>query len=187
MARPVIFVDIDGPLLSTRSSMLPENRRSAVPTRRDRFDPCAVAILETVAQESDAHYVISSSWAVMGRDRLIPILDENGLDMGRLHHDWETPKVTFGHRDREIRGWLDKHPDVTRWTAVDDMRCDPKLVPNWVPVAFEEGLTYSNMLLMKFHLGLLDQNKYDFLKRLTDPNRDDPMLLALDPAAMGVV
>ena len=46
----------------------------------------------------------------------------------KIHEDWHTPIPEFRKlslcpvRGREVQAWLDKHPEVTNWVALDDDR-----------------------------------------------------------------
>ncbi len=70
---PVLFLDIDGVLLSGRAWLMPKNRalRAWTATMKPRdafdevgrdavFDPCAVALLAEICEATDARLVVSS-------------------------------------------------------------------------------------------------------------------------------
>ena len=114
---------------SIRPSELP------VDLRFDTLDKKAVRILNEILEESGAEYVVSSDW------RFYATLEELGdyyLSQGLLKRPLSTtemfkdifPKEWASLRFRadlelersmEIQNWLDNHPEVTHWVAVDDL------------------------------------------------------------------
>ena len=89
------------------------------------FDKAVVSNLRRIHDEFQPTYVLSTSWIKMlGLNSLILILRQCGLDfvVNNLHLDWSTTSSqTNGVRAVEIRGWLDRHPEVAdRWLVLDD-------------------------------------------------------------------
>jgi len=106
-----------------------------VDLRFDTLDQKAVRILNEILQESEAEYVVSSDW------RFYATLEELGdyyLSQGVVKRPLDTTKIFKDifpsewaalrfradlelERSMEIQDWLDNHPEVTHWVAVDDL------------------------------------------------------------------
>jgi hypothetical protein len=172
MTTPIIFLDFDGPLFSARAELLPENdiKYSKTPELKNilhpfisywKMDPIAVAILNNVVDIVNAEIVISSSWRELHtKDEIQALFDVNGLS-GPIHEDWCTPIgskydpnamsyiVTYKNRAEEIQGWINKHPEVTQWVAVDDDESILKFeIKNRVLVEYADGIMYDHYLHM---------------------------------------
>ena len=140
--RPVLFLDIDGPMIPGRSFFLDQHKfqdkvykkliklneldyggvkRFKAPLIRVMFDPVAVAMLNRVLEETNAWLVIHSSWSksFSGKQMRL-ILKEQGVNYTHLHKDWTTPKKFTSHRGHEIGWWLRDHPKVKEFVIVDD-------------------------------------------------------------------
>ena len=106
-----------------------------VDLRFDTLDKKAVRILNEILEESGAEYVVSSDW------RFYATLEELGdyyLSQGVLKRPLSTTEIFKDifpkewaslrfradlelERSMEIQNWLDNHPEVTHWVAVDDL------------------------------------------------------------------
>lgn len=154
MSLPVIFLDLDGPLFPSRSMFFPENKHNLnlfppnlpetirVMCGYWKMDPLAVLMLNKVIEITNTEFVISSSWREVCDKHDMEILFElNGLDV-TFHQDWETPRTNFHTiRSHEIKSWLEDHPEVTKWVAVDDdesIKTLPK--KNRVLVSYDDGI-----------------------------------------------
>ena len=116
MTAPVIFLDIDGPMIPGRAYALRTQTRRPPP-----FDPIAVAMVSRLCQESGAEIVISSTWRKRrSRDEMTDVLRQNGLGDVALHEDWGTPVLDSQTRGQQITAWLRNHPMVERYVALDD-------------------------------------------------------------------
>lgn len=138
MTAPVLFLDIDGVLLSGRTWLLPVNRRlqaagvkltrqeaSELIGREAQFDPCAVALVSRICEATGARIVVASSWRyTVGYEQTRVKLIEEGLPEAMLHEDWACPMGGFDTPDKaaDITRWLEGH-GVTHtggWLALDD-------------------------------------------------------------------
>lgn len=146
----IIFLDIDGPMLPLRAYVLSPG---AKPFDR-RFDPCAVAMVNRLCIVTHAKLVISSNWAMKGRDFVVAALARSGITHDRLHSDWTTPRGADSgswSRGAEVLRWVANHPEVTHWVSFDDEEIES---PNAVTVTIEEGMMQSHFLAAAALLGL---------------------------------
>lgn len=149
----IIFVDIDGPLLPAKMHLFRENRHSGE-YAPPKFDEFAIRVFNLWQRYSDAKVVFSTYWANhFTVDELKNIMRVNGLGF-MYHQDILTPKKMTSRRHDEIFWWLENHPEVTHWIAVDDdTDCrmleervvDAGLAPGrWIRVDYNNGLSYEN-------------------------------------------
>jgi len=107
--------------------------------RFDNFDQKAVKILNKILVETDAEIVISSDWRLYATveelgeyyelfgiikkpigetERFHKINNKNQYtDMGSYHHN----EVNEYQRSIEIKHYLETHPEITEWVAIDDL------------------------------------------------------------------
>jgi hypothetical protein len=144
----VIFLDNDGVIcLANNWGTRNKKRQKAglsnrVPfnelpldVRFDNFDKKAVKILNEVLEETGAEIVVSSDW------RFYATLEELGdyyLSQGIIKkpiattdmfkdifpREWSALRFRADlelERSMEIQHWVDNHPEVTNWVAVDDL------------------------------------------------------------------
>lgn len=178
MSRPVIFLDIDGPMIPTRSYYLKDNQGTY-----DVFDPCAVVMLNRLIKESKAQLVISSVHARQGWAHINSILTKNGIDPVVVHLDWCTHQTGHTSRTQEILDWLDNHHTVKVWVAIDDETLSSKVLPNFVQCSPHDGFLWRNYLECRYMLmldnpqsGLNDQHNRPMLKSLVNQYRRLDML-----------
>jgi len=111
----VIFLDIDGVLLSGRAVVLPANVAIATVRGRDRvlkstFDASAVALVNRLAERTGAKIVVHSDWRKsIGLEETRTKLVEQGLDAQHFHEDWHTRVHRLGEKPDEIHDWLQSH------------------------------------------------------------------------------
>lgn len=74
MITKVIFLDIDGPMISGRAAYLPDQTYI-----HSVFDPCATAMLLRVIEHSGARIVISSTHGKRGTTTLSSCLNPTAL------------------------------------------------------------------------------------------------------------
>jgi hypothetical protein len=125
--------------------------------RFDDFDKKSVKVLNDILEETGAEIVVSSDW------RTYASLEEIG-DYYELQGIIKRPidvtdfysnlgigkKITFSEylekeRYFEIKDWLEKHPDVTHWVAVDDLHMG-KFVENSSYGPFEKDWGLDNFV-----------------------------------------
>lgn len=152
----IIFLDFDGPMIPMRAYCLP-NQTPIV----SLFDPCAVAMLLKLIGISQAKLVISSTWGNQGYDTVANVLGKNGIDPQLLHEDWVTPRKLSSSRVQEIRMWLDRHPEVVDYVAIDDEQLDFDFLPKAVLCDAYEGFSWRNYLECCVHLDAYEDPRYD--------------------------
>ena len=136
----VIFLDIDGVL----NNFVEHHLFVPIDPKGNRFETGllkpAIELVNRLANENHAQIVISSSWREFDKSiskiqfdpdvktfDLRDFLRRMGLT-AKFHSDWHTPIPEFkkfsmaSPRGKEIQSWLDKHPEVTSWVAIDDDR-----------------------------------------------------------------
>lgn len=144
--RPIIFLDMDG-VISTRRAYL---ARAADPLPDRWIDATAMAHLNALCSQTRALVVVSSTWRLnTGRAAFLAMMRRNGF-VGPIHRDWRTKQlispipgsslVAATMRGDEVREWLSRHPETTRYVILDD---DSDFHPDQplVQTEFEKGLT----------------------------------------------
>lgn len=122
MPNRVVFLDIDG-VLNSHVYLSSDARPRDVPYEGNEhymLDPAAVLRLNRVIEATGAQVVISSSWRHGWTiERLREILKDRGF-VGEIIDI--TPDVLEGCRGDEIAQWLDEHPGIEKFIAIDDDR-----------------------------------------------------------------
>ena len=116
-----------------------------VDCRFDNFDLKAIKILNKILETTDAEIVISSDW------RLHATLEELGeyytlkgiikkpiavTDFFKDIYPREWSSLRFRadielERSMEIEHWLENHPEVTNWVAIDDLNMSPEFLSKY--------------------------------------------------------
>ena len=142
----VIFLDHDGVIClsdnwgtrfnkqkKVRTKMSQSVMSMPVDARFDNFDKKSIKVLNEILEATDVEIVVSSDWKTwasveeMGdyyesqgiKKRPIDFTG-NVIDGKKIkwHRNWDLE----GTRSLEIQAWLEQHPEVTHWVAVDDLR-----------------------------------------------------------------
>lgn len=145
----VLFLDHDGVICLSaqwggrfKKKGYDSNPATPLDIRMDSFDKKAVDVLNKIIDTTGCELVISSDWKRWGtieqmRDMFItrgikppiaytPDLKDFDSDANHLLkscNDYETIRVL------EIKKYLNDHPEVTHWVAVDDMDLGEKIGP----------------------------------------------------------
>lgn len=141
----VIFLDHDGVICLSgnwgsrfkkqqkeRKKLSQDVMSMTVDARFDNFDKKSIKILNEILEETGAEIVVSSDWknwctveemgdyyeskGIIKR----PIdFTGNNIDGDKVtwHRNWDLE----GTRSLEIKEWLNDHPEVTHWVAIDDL------------------------------------------------------------------
>lgn len=180
----VIFLDIDGVLLpegETQRVLVDGELVPVLPNTEDcNFNKTALDALRTVFQHTGASIVLTSEWrrSEVMRNCVGMGLRTRGLPQIR---GWTTTtvkarpelvsantSVAFAERRaREISEWLQRHPDVRAWVAIDD-----------VDLSWGDGAGAKNTVLMRSRVVrtnaktcLSEQNAQEAIRILCNPRR----------------
>ena len=117
-----------------------DEKKRNVLVRFDNFDAKAIKILNKVLEETGAELVVSSDWKLYATveelgeyyesqgiikkpiDRTLN-LDEFDPDSAGLYQ-WKGWKEKM--RILEIKKYLEDHPEITHWVAIDDLNMSPE-------------------------------------------------------------
>lgn len=150
----VIVLDFDG-VLNSRGSFLYETRKrdaldefqkeEVCPVNETLCNVCCSNFQYILDKVPDAKIVISSSWRNLYElDWLKDKLSTYGIDSSRVID--KTPSVFSGDRGREVKLWLNDHPDVKEYVILDDNRVDGFDEDVFVRTSWNAGLTLEHSL-----------------------------------------
>lgn len=140
-ARPVIFLDLDHVLITPRATAGAGEGAGM----GEMFDPVAIKLLNKLCALSGAQLVLSTSHRDLPEIR--EILKANGVT-GEFHADYKTDSGA-GPRGAQIQRWLDAHPEVKRYSILDDLdkaHFLPQQHAHFVQTPKNDGLSYQNFL-----------------------------------------
>ena len=139
MAKKVIFLDIDGCLNSDKWYQNVDGRNPGnLNGEEGDLDPECINRIIKICNETGAKVVISSDWRIswygtiirLGRMGLTEdyIIDKTPEYIWKClsKHDYfmDDYEEKFEYsRGAEVKGWLDKHPEIENYVIIDD-RCD---------------------------------------------------------------
>jgi len=154
----VIFLDNDGVIcLSTnwgsrhkkqkklgKDPVFNDNNELPVEYRFDNFDTKAIKVLNEILEITRAEIVVSSDWRYHGTlEELGEYYTSQGInkkpigftDMFKDIYPKEWSSLRFRadvelERSMEIQHWVDNHPEVTHWVAVDDLNMSVEFLGN---------------------------------------------------------
>jgi len=103
----VLFLDIDGVLHPYEGDKI--------------FDEPCCRLLEEIVKRTGASIVLSSTWRKIPRQT--DLVNKLLVHLGLAPIVSRTPDLGGGGdgRDAEICDWVDRHPSVKQWIAIDDM------------------------------------------------------------------
>jgi len=165
----IIFLDHDGVIcLSTEWGGRFKKQREAgrklsqsieslpVKARFDNFNKKAIKILNEILEETNADIVVSSDWKrwanveEMGEYYESQGLKKKPIGFTKFLQDCEVPQNfpwsrTYDleqSRSLEIKQYLQDHPEITHWVAVDDLNMGiPQTNETWGDMEMDWGLT----------------------------------------------
>lgn len=133
--RPVIFLDFDGVLNSTRSAIAFGGYGEA------QLDPVAVALVASLAKLADARVVVSSTWRLLySLGDLRRILSNYSHALADRVTD-ATPSLRSGHRGEEIEAWLTDNGTPSYVILDDDADMLPSQLSCFVRVDGQYGFS----------------------------------------------
>lgn len=129
MSEKVIFLDIDGPMIS--SLMILVNRMASF---QREFPSTAIAAMNEVCERTGAKIVLNTTHnrPIRGVMNIDDALVNQGLDAEHLHSSDRHTKYPEIQRDIAVNEWLHRHPEVTAWVAFDDARFTDKENLIWI-------------------------------------------------------
>ena len=132
MAKPIIFLDIDGVLNSQEFVDLLGDQWNM-----EQVDRKAVERLNRIVEATGADVVISSTWRiVLHLDFIESVINDAG---GKVTIVDKTPRLG-GPRGYEIQKWLDENPGHDRFVILDDCEDMVHLWPHLVETTWDLGL-----------------------------------------------
>jgi hypothetical protein len=137
-----------------------EKKDAPVSVRFDDFDKKAIKILNEIIEQTGCEIVVSSDW------RLHATLEELGdyyISQGIIKRpvavtdifqdifpkEWNAFRFRADlelERSMEINHWLENHPEVTHWVAVDDLNMSSEFLSKY----FSDGESDKNPGLSNF-------------------------------------
>ena len=136
----VLFLDHDGVICLARQWGKRNTKKSKA--KGEVFDPfCtkAIGVLNNIIEETNCDIVVSSDWRLYkDLDYMQEMYLERGIkkapisytpvfdvcDEDILEETWEykdKSQIMARVREKEIKAWLTRNPDVEKWIAVDDL------------------------------------------------------------------
>lgn len=152
----VLFLDVDG-VLNNGRILDQADDRDRVWFDGQPFSLTSLRLLARAVQTFSLDIVLSSSWRYNWTQRLPhQIALEKALASVGLAISDITPEhmdMRYGLRGREIRAWLEQHPETEVFVVLDDINDMPDLVPHLVLTDFEHGFTWRHVRRLKRILG----------------------------------
>ena len=153
----IIFLDIDGVICLSREwgsrgrkikrwELEGGEGEPPVTIRLDDFNKIAVDVLNDIILTSGADLVISSDWRLYATlDEMKDLFHQFGVIKGPIDFTPELQTITKHANIRvdEIKSWLESHPEVEKWVAIDDL--DLSELDNFVKTREREGLKQCNI------------------------------------------
>jgi hypothetical protein len=127
-----------------------------VEARFDNFNKKAIEILNEILKETGAEIVVSSDWKKWANvEELGEYYEQQGINKKPIAftknlNDCEVPQNfpwsrTYDleqSRSLEIKQYLQDHPEITHWVAVDDLNMGiPQTNETWGEIEMDWGLT----------------------------------------------
>ena len=144
----VIFLDHDGVIClsgnwgsrfkkqqKVRKKLSQDVMSMPVDARFDNFDKKAIKVLNEILEQTGAEIVVSSDWRYnanleelgdyyISQGIIKRPIDVTGMFNELYPREWQRLR-NFANleyeRTMEIKHWLNNHPEVTHWVAVDDL------------------------------------------------------------------
>ncbi len=114
----VIFLDVDGVLNNNFTSSRSPDGYLGVSDR-------LILKLKKIVEETRADIVISSDWRLIRDDpergKDYKYLARKLLFTGHLKISGHTDDISWSQRGKEIRKFLDDHPEITEYVVLDDI------------------------------------------------------------------
>jgi len=118
-APPVIFLDIDGPMIPATMFLI-----DRMCSWNRKCPPTTIAVVNELCERTGAKIVFNTTHnrPMDGVADIDVALVEQGLSADHYHEDRHT-KYPGIPRDLAIKEWLGRHDELEEWLALDDVRC----------------------------------------------------------------
>jgi len=159
-----------------------------VEARFDNFNKKAIKVLNEILKETGAEIVVSSDWKKWANvEELGEYYEQQGIDkkpiaFTKFLQDCDVPKNfpwsrTYDleqSRSLEIKQYLQDHPEITHWVAVDDLNMGiSQTNETWGEIVMDWGLT-NFVLTPKGNEGIKQNGiKENIVKFLKDDIQDE--------------
>lgn len=139
----ILFLDIDGVVNCVKTA---QRHRGMI-----GIDPYMALLVDRIIQATGCKVVLSSTWR---------LFEESRKEVKKQVCDFidVTPRMfdgIYAHKERghEIKDWLDKHPEVTKYAILDDNSdmLDEQL-PNFFKTSWASGLDQDIANMVIAHL-----------------------------------
>ena len=123
----VIFLDHDGVIcLQSEWGGRFKRDREGLDSVFDDFNSKAIVILNKIIEATDCEIVVSSDWRHYATlEQMQEIYQIRGIKKSPIGMtgsvDYSNAQLLEKDRCVEIHQYLEKHPEITEWVAVDDM------------------------------------------------------------------
>jgi len=140
--KNLIFLDIDGVLATSECYAITELRHNK---EIYKWNPACVTVLNELISETGAVIILSSDWRIyFDLEALKDIFEWNCVITSPVAvTDQNKHKISFNPELDRIHqiGRFIKNNSIKNWVAVDDLNLKSDIVPNFVLVEDEMGLT----------------------------------------------
>jgi len=133
----ILFLDIDGVCNCATTS---QRHRGYI-----GIDPHIAFMVGKIQLDTDCKIVLSSAWRCTPegikevKEQIADLLD---VTPNLSYTDEERESMEHIHRGREIKDWLDRHPEVTRYAILDDNNdMLPEQQEHFFKTSWETGIT----------------------------------------------
>ena len=148
----IVFLDFDGVLLPDPVAQEQVNQGLTRANYLDKviFDAQCLSNFMNILNTTHAEIVLSTSWALgHSFSQITSCLERNGISTHHIfewedpsEHTYMTPRKLTSYRQHEISWWLQDHPEITEWVALDDMQGIASLGPRAIVTDPAVGLTH---------------------------------------------
>lgn len=153
----VVFLDFDGVMLPHPLAQAQTETGLTFNSYLEKvqFDTSCVDNLLKLVYDVEAKIVLSTSWALRhSLSELGNCLQRNRIDPGMIWSyddpsglEWMTPRRLTSNRAQEIQWWINNHPGVSHWCAIDDLTVIGQLGPH--AIITDPTLGFNDVSLQK--------------------------------------
>lgn len=157
--RRVVFLDIDGPIVSLRSTL------AKLPS-----DPISVDAINNFLKIPDTYVVMASVERVLKKtpeEMQERLFKKYGIEVPIFHEKWRTGD-SCKERQKEIQNWMDAYgyKADTDYISIDD---DPVNIEGVFQVKADfNGIMTDQLLLLRYLAGTLSYGEYMGWKEFTE-------------------